>query len=211
MQSTLWNMQSLCIFQSVLFTGVVTSPNFPNDYPYNLEENYTIEVEQGQVLLLAFTAFNIDSTNDETWYGLDYDYNEGDNQYLEDVTCPSDHLTITDSDGTILMEERCGHILPDRITSRTSRVNLTFHTDDTDVEISWSSNKYISTKAGWSLIWSAVTPGMKALLDTSAYDCLLDPFFHDMILICFFRLQQCLPQQPLHNYKHRRQWMQIWI
>ena len=162
----------LLIFQSVLFTGVVTSPNFPNDYPHNLEENYTIEVEQGQVLLLAFTAFNIDSENDDTSYKLDY--NRGDNEYLDSVLCPSDHLTITDSDGIILMEESCGHILPDRITSRTSKVNLTFHTDDRDVEIAYASNRYLSTRAGWSLIWSSVTPGLKALLETSAYDCLLD-------------------------------------
>ena len=187
----------------VLFTGVVTSPNFPNDYPRNLEENYTIEVEQGQVLLLAFTAFNIDSANDITWSALN-NY-EGDNQYLEDVTCPSDHLTITDSDGIILMEERCGHILPDRITSRTSKVNLTFHTDDTDVEPSFLSNRYLSTRAGWSLIWSAVTPGMKVLLETSVY---MIVFL--MISICFFRLQQCLPQPPLYNYKPRQR-MQIWI
>ena len=151
---------------------MVTSPNFPNDYPRNLEENYTIEVEQGQVLLLAFTAFNIDSENDDTSYKLDY--NRGDNEYLDSVLCPSDHLTITDSDGIILMEESCGHILPDRITSRTSKVNLTFHTDDRDVEIAYASNRYLSTRAGWSLIWSSVTPGPKALLETSAYDCLLD-------------------------------------
>ena len=183
----------LLIFQSVLFTGVVTSPNFPNDYPHNLEENYTIEVEQGQVLLLAFTAFNIDSENDDTSYKLDY--NRGDNEYLDSVLCPSDHLTITDSDGIILMEERCGHILPDRITSRTSKVNLTFHTDDKDYD-----GIHLSTRAGWSLIWSGVTPGMKALLETSAY---MIVFL--MTSICVIRLQHCLSQQPLHNYKSRRQ------
>ena len=168
----------LLIFQSVLFTGVVTSPNFPNDYPHNLEESYTIEVEQGQVLLLSFTVFNIDSTNDMTWSALDYHGND----YLEKVTCPSDHLTITDSDGIILMEESCGHILPDRITSRTNKVNLTFHTDDRDVEPSFNSNRYISKRAGWSIIWTALTPGMKALLETSANDCLLKGEFKQKIL-----------------------------
>ena len=179
-QSALCIFQSvLCIFQSVLFTGVVTSPNFPNDYPHNLEESYTIEVEQGQVLLLAFTVFNIDSTNDMTWSALDYHGND----YLEKVTCPSDHLTITDSDGIILMEESCGHILPDRITSRTNKVNLTFHTDDRDVEPSFNSNRYISKRAGWSIIWTALTPGMKALLETSANDCLLKGEFKQKNII----------------------------
>ena len=167
----------------VLFVGVVTSPNFPNDYPRNLEENYTIEVEQGQVLLLAFTVFNIDSTNDGTWGALDYDIDVGDNLYLDMVTCPSDHLTITDSDGIILMEKSCGHILPDRITSRTNKVNLTFHTDDRDVEPSFNSNRYISKRAGWSIIWTALTPGMKALLETSANDCLLKGEFKQKNII----------------------------
>merc|ERR1712212_1217207 len=58
--------------------GVVTSPNYPHRYPPNLypPKRQTIRAEQGQVLVLEFTAF--------------------------ETNCYSDHLTIEDGDGTTL-------------------------------------------------------------------------------------------------------------
>ena len=72
-----------------------------------------------------------------------------------------DHLTITDGDGTTLMQKSCGSLssksiviggllvegLPADITSRTNFVKLDFKTDDS-VE-----------KSGWSVSWTALTPG----------------------------------------------------
>ena len=106
-------------------TGVSTSPNYPGNYPSNLEKTETILVEQGLILSLQFTAFDIES----------------------DSTCRYDHLTITDGDGTTLMEKSCGSTLPAAITSTSNMVNLVFNTDS------------ITTKTGWSLSWSTVTPG----------------------------------------------------
>ena len=70
------------------------------------------------------------------------------------VTCRFDHLTIMDGDGTPLMEKSCGSSLPADITSRTNIVKLVFSTDGA------------TTKTGWSVHWTAVTPGQKYQLLT---------------------------------------------
>ena len=119
---------------------MVTSPNHPDNYPNNLEKTDTIQVEQGLIISLEFTAF-----------------------YIEDHSnCLFDHLTITDGDGTTLMEKSCGtgasiviggeHIgfsfsLPPAIRSRTNSVKLVFTTNG------------ISGYPGWVVRWLAVSPG----------------------------------------------------
>ena len=85
------------------------------------------------ILSLQFTAFDIEA----------------------DSTCGYDHLTITDGDGTTLMEKSCGSTLPSDITSTSNIVKLVFITDSSD------------TRPGWSVSWSAVTPGEKALMSNS--------------------------------------------
>ena len=85
-------------------------------------------MEEGLILSLQFTAFNI-----APWCGS---------------TCDCDHLTITDGDGTTLMEKSCGTTLPADITSTSNIVKLVFSTDGTGV-----------TMSGWSVSWTAVTPG----------------------------------------------------
>ena len=85
---------------------------------------------------LQFTAFDIESHS----------------------TCAYDHLTITDGDGTTLMEKSCGSSLPAAITTRTNIVKLVFSTD------------YSGARTGWSLNWTAVTPGLQALFEISTFD-----------------------------------------
>ena len=117
----------------------MTSPNYPDNYPISLLKTEWIEVEQGLIVTLQFTAFDIESSS----------------------TCGYDHLTITDGDGTALMEKSCGstsggvfvggqsigNTLPADITSTSNIVKLVFKTDSS------------STRPGWSVSWSAVTPG----------------------------------------------------
>ena len=123
-----------------LFLGTVTSPNYPENYPNSLDETKTIQVEPGLAVFLEFTAFDLEHQS----------------------ACPHDHLTITDGDGTTLMEKSCGRSgnpwmdviggqeigssLPPNFRSRSNSINITFSTDGSD------------TKTGWSFSWSAETP-----------------------------------------------------
>ena len=124
----------------LLSTGIVTSHyRYPGNYPDNLEQTQTIQVEEGKILTIEFISFDVE-----------YDSN-----------CTYDHLTITDGDGTTLMEKSCGYdgnlviggqnqpglTLPPKIRSRSNTANFTFVTDDSH------------RGTGWSVKWSAVTPG----------------------------------------------------
>ena len=127
-----------------------------------------IKVEQGLLLLLQFTAFDIQP------FRLMGRPN--------DILFCSDHLTIMDGDGTILMEKSCGpHMngsiyvedetswrqvagpsLPAPMRSRSNIVNLMFSSDGGGVGINWG---------GWSLSWSAVTPGIFMCSTATAHIC----------------------------------------
>ena len=113
--------------QTLLAKGVVTSPNYPDNYPNRLEKTETIQVEQGLIISLQFTAFDI---------------------YTWGSTCANDdHLTITDGDGTTVMEKSCGTTVSADTRSTSNIVKLVFITDSG------------LSRSGWSVNWSAVTPG----------------------------------------------------
>ena len=125
-------------------TGVVTSPNHPNNYTHNLDKTQTIEVESGKILRLEFTHFAVSA--------------------CDVTTCPCDFVKITDGNGTTLMDNSCGSstrppsspyyfALP-IITSKSNRVEIFFHTN---ARLTWP---------GWSLSWSAAT-GEKDLMFNS--------------------------------------------
>ena len=127
------------------FIGNVSSPrslySHSGRYPTDFHRTDTIQVEEGLILLLQFTAFDI---------------------YYR-PNCEWDHLTITDNDGTTLLEKSCGSTsssnviiggknigssLPAAIRSRSNIVNLVFHTDS-----------FSYRAGGWRVRWSAVKPG----------------------------------------------------
>ena len=66
-----------------------------------------IEVEEGLVVAMQFTAFNVWSC----------------------ASCICDHVTIKNGDGTTLMEKTCGSSLPAAVTSTSNIVEIYFHTD----------------------------------------------------------------------------------
>ena len=82
-------------------------------------------MEEGLVVYLHFDAFEIQGSDN----------------------CKFDYLRIMDSDGTTLMDKKCGFELPNDILSTSNIVNLEFVT-----------NSYIAN-SGWNVRWSAVTPG----------------------------------------------------
>ena len=73
-------------------------------------------MELGGLLLLQFTAFDIQST----------------------PNCAFDYLTITDGDGTTFLEKTCGSILPPNITSTSNVINLFFKTNTDGTANGWS-------------------------------------------------------------------------
>ena len=89
-------------------TGVVTSPNYPNNYPANFKRSETIGVGEGQIISLRFTTFEI--------------------LYSTSWQCELDFLTIKDNNGTTLMDDSCGSSLPTAIFSSTNIVELLFKT-----------------------------------------------------------------------------------
>ena len=131
----------------LLTAGVVTSPNYPDNYPNNLDQTQTLQVQTGKMLRLEFTHFAVYACNI--------------------TTCPCDYVKITDGDGTTLMDNSCGYssddpssslyFQPPTITTRTNTVEIYFHTDAKD------------TQTGWSLSWIAVTPGLKDFIQNSIF------------------------------------------
>ena len=76
----------------------------------------TIKVEEGHVLILEFTAFNIQS----------------------DSTCRYDYLTIAEGNGSALMNKTCGSALPSKITSMSNLVDILFTTNHDKEKTGWS-------------------------------------------------------------------------
>ena len=92
----------------------MTSPNYLENYPNNLNWTTTITAKEGMVVELEFTAFNT-----EPGY---------------------DTLTILDNDGTVLSKERSGDCLPPKMWSRTNVVHLQFVTNSYGTSTGWSAN-----------------------------------------------------------------------
>merc|ERR1719193_2648614 len=112
-------------------SGVLTSPNFPSNYPNDLHERKTIEVAKGNVINIHFTDYELESPDQV------------------------DYLEITDGDGTLLGHFGAAHYVDNSeggrrkgikisdLTSVTETVHVLFHTDESD------------TRSGWRLEWSS--------------------------------------------------------
>ena len=57
--------------------GTVISPNYPNYYPNNIDETYSIEVETGFRIEISFLDFDLESASN-----CQYDYCKGEIIYL---------------------------------------------------------------------------------------------------------------------------------
>ena len=68
------NVKHFPFLQIHFATGVVTSPNYPDVYPNNLEKTDTIKVEEGLIISLQFTAFDIDEYSWTFRGNYEYDY-----------------------------------------------------------------------------------------------------------------------------------------
>ena len=123
------------ILSKTFFIGSVASRHFPENYPNHLRQHETIHVKKELLISLHFTEFNI----------------------TESSLCHAHHLTIEDSDGTLLMEKRCGSSLPAVISSSTSVVNLFF------------STSHLRTRSGWHISWTSMTEGKGRYLQENGH------------------------------------------
>ena len=96
--------------------GVLSSPNYPGKYPNNHKKTNTIQGGPGTVLVLEFTAFDVESH----------------------ASCRFDYLKIQDGDGTTLMGKTCGSSLPAKIVSNTNVVKIEFKTNAKGKRTGWS-------------------------------------------------------------------------
>ena len=102
--------------ESLPTSGVMTSPNYPSNYPNSLHQRKTIQVAKGNIVNIHFTDFELEDPD------------------------PVDYLEITDGDGTSLghFSFQNDHLaLLDNITSRTETVDILFHTDDSVTRRGW--------------------------------------------------------------------------
>merc|ERR1719365_573727 len=109
--------------------GVLTSPNFGlEDYPNDLNNKQTIQVEKGKAVKIHFTDFIVEASRDED----------------------CDYVTITEGDGSLIATIRPNHPgfgvedIPEDFISRTDTVHVLFRTDGS------------VTRRGWRLIWETV-------------------------------------------------------
>ena len=119
-------------------TGVLTSPNFPDNYPDNVAKTHIIKVREGSSVSLNFTAFNVE---------------------LNSVSC-KDTVTIIDGNGTTLMAETCGGSSYGNLVVGGQSENSTLpavvqSTSNVVILIFTSSESYAIS--GWNLTWSAVS------------------------------------------------------
>lgn len=141
------HLQKECYLETnfALGEGVLTSPKYPGAYPNNYQQTQVLKAESGEILRLEFTDFHVNS------------------QVLG--TCRFDYVTITDGDGTLLMDKTCGQppFLPPVIMTLTNTVEVHFYTDTNGAGY------------GWSLSWAAVTPGLFANSAVLAAYCITFP------------------------------------
>ena len=93
-------------------SGVLTSFNFPELYPVNIDQVQKIQVPEGNTVWIRFTDFDCE----------------------EDF----DTVTITDNDGTRLgFFDDLDDDWRKEIVSKTDKVEVLFHTDDSNYKKGW--------------------------------------------------------------------------
>ena len=98
--------------ESLVKSGVLTSPNYPEGYPNNHDSTQTVQVAEGKTIRYVWTNFQTEVRQ--------YDYVE-----------------IVDEDGTILVSRKGGSSLPSPGTSNTNIMHVKFHTDGDTTRTGW--------------------------------------------------------------------------
>jgi len=110
-------------------SGTLSSPRYPSKYPNQLNERYSILVEEGRIVEIEFVVFKVRASRN----------------------CKKDFVTITDGNGEILLNKACGITIPEvEIVSKTNQVYVDFVTNGRGREQGWTLN--------WNSIASAPEP-----------------------------------------------------
>uniref|UniRef100_A0A8C3YL53 Cubilin n=1 Tax=Catagonus wagneri TaxID=51154 RepID=A0A8C3YL53_9CETA len=117
-------------------SGIFSSPNFPNNYPNNMECIYRITVETSQQIALHFTNFSLE----EAIGG----------------TCIADYVQITDGgyESSPPLGKYCGSSPPPRIISHSNKLWLKFKSD------------FFGSGPGFSAYWDGSLTGCGGSLTT---------------------------------------------
>ncbi|XP_070536661.1 cubilin-like [Ptychodera flava] len=117
-------------------TGIIKSPNFPNNYDNNLECNWIILGPPGHYLTLAFDSFSLVGSN---------------------TSCTGDHVEIRESNATHpgeLLATYCGNAIPPAVDTSDSYAHIVFKTNDA------------GSSSGFILQWTASIEGCGGELTT---------------------------------------------
>ena len=99
---------------------MVTSPNYPNNYPSNLLKIYPIEVANASIIKISIDDMELESND----------------------VCRYDYIEIEDGDGTVLLDKTCGSRHPAEIVSQTNTVKVIFKTDGDGSGKGWKITYY---------------------------------------------------------------------
>jgi len=98
-------------------SGSIQSPNYPNNYPDNEEESWTLHVTGGRVRL-TFTDFDVE-----------YETN-----------CGYDSVEIIDTDDSTSLGKFCGTSIPGPVTSTGDHMTVKFKSDYSETRKGFSAN-----------------------------------------------------------------------
>jgi len=121
-------------------THSIESPDYPNDYPNNLDKVYTIPSATGYGVLLYFTHFDLEASTD----------------------CQYDWVKLEDENGNPLGPEPkyCGNQAPPPVHTNTNKIIVTFHTDGSVVRTGF--------QAGWYEIHGSTDQNEKEIKKTNS-------------------------------------------
>jgi len=114
--------------------NLVTSPNYPKNYPANQNKEYPIKAATGHVIEIVFSDFILEAKSD----------------------CSADWVQVVDGDGTELLKKSCGTTKPAKVTSKSNVVKIKFKSDSTyqykGFRAEWKAVKKVAAVDG---VWSA--------------------------------------------------------
>ncbi|KZS21868.1 Tolloid 2-like protein, partial [Daphnia magna] len=107
--------ETLCNTELRGLSGVIESPNFPNNYPHNRNCTWTIAAPLGNRINLTFSHFDVE------------DHGSHESTELVPVNCMYDFVEIRQPNGTL--GRFCGSSLPPELGSTQDKVMIQFMSD----------------------------------------------------------------------------------